>query len=112
MGTFCGAFLNLVCLTYVQINRLIVLKESSKIRTSVEYSNDAFTLQKQYRDALKLAENMSAFSKRVQYAHYRPNRSIKEDRKGWWHYVYTAVSEDQKKARSFPHSDAGNHIFV
>ncbi|KAG0557949.1 hypothetical protein KC19_11G167800 [Ceratodon purpureus] len=54
--------------------------------------------EKQYRDALKLAENISTFSKRVQYAHYRPNRSIKEDRKGWWHYVYTAVSEDQKKA--------------
>jgi vacuolar protein sorting-associated protein 13A/C len=56
-------------------------------------------MQKQYRDALKLAENISTFSKRVQYAHYRPNRSIKEDPNGWWHYVYTAVSEDQKKAR-------------
>lgn len=54
--------------------------------------------EKQYRDALKLAENISMFSKRVQYAHYRPNRSIKEDRKAWWKYLCTVVSEDQKKA--------------
>lgn len=56
-------------------------------------------MQKQYRDALKLAENISTFSKRVQYAHYRPIKSIIEDRKAWWQYAYTAVSEDQKKAR-------------
>ncbi|KAG0604101.1 hypothetical protein M758_10G145000 [Ceratodon purpureus] len=53
----------------------------------------------QYRDALKLAENISTFSTRVQYAHFRPNASIKEDRKAWWVYAYTALSEDQKKAR-------------
>lgn len=65
----------------------------------VQYSNGALVTQKQYRDALKLAENISMFSKRVQYAHYRPNRSIKEDRKAWWKYLCTVVSEDQKKAR-------------
>ncbi|XP_024403056.1 uncharacterized protein [Physcomitrium patens] len=53
--------------------------------------------EEQYRDVIKLAENISAFSKRVQYAHYRPSRSIQEDTKGWWHYAYTAVLEDQKK---------------
>jgi len=53
----------------------------------------------QYRDVLKLAENISTFTKRVQYAHYRPNLSILEDKKAWWLYAYTAISEDQKKAR-------------
>lgn len=56
-------------------------------------------MQKQYRDALKLAENISTFSKRVQYAQYRPIKTVKEDRKAWWRYAITAVSEDQKKAR-------------
>lgn len=57
--------------------------------------------EKQYRDALKLAENISTFNKHVQYAHYRPTRSVLEDKKGWWHYVYTAVSEDRKKASGY-----------
>lgn len=72
---------------------------TSKHCSRMNCSNVAPIMQKQYRDALKLAENISSFSKHLQYAHYRPTRSVMEDRKGWWHYVYTAVSEDRKKAR-------------
>jgi vacuolar protein sorting-associated protein 13A/C len=55
--------------------------------------------QRQYRDVLKLTENISTFSKRVQYAHYRPNVGVKEDARAWWQYSITAIMELQKKAR-------------
>jgi vacuolar protein sorting-associated protein 13A/C len=55
--------------------------------------------QRQYRDVLKLTENISTFSKRVQYAHYRPNVGVKEDARAWWQYSITAIIELQKKAR-------------
>jgi vacuolar protein sorting-associated protein 13A/C len=54
--------------------------------------------ERQYRDVLKLTENISTFSKRVQYAHYRPNVGVKEDARAWWQYSITAIMELQKKA--------------
>lgn len=53
--------------------------------------------QAQYRDVLKLAENISAFRKRLQYAHYRPSSSPKVDAKSWWKYAYRVILEQLKK---------------
>jgi hypothetical protein len=55
--------------------------------------------QKQYRDAVKLMENISTFKKRVQYAHYRPNVSISADKNAWWKYTYAAITEQRRRAR-------------
>jgi vacuolar protein sorting-associated protein 13A/C len=54
--------------------------------------------EKQYRDAVKLMENISTFKKRVEYAHYRPNVSISADKNAWWKYTYAAITEQRRRA--------------
>lgn len=55
--------------------------------------------QEEYRDILKLAENITAFNRRLKYAHYRPLVGIHEDAKSWWQYACKVLTEEQKKAR-------------
>lgn len=54
--------------------------------------------QEEYRDILKLAENITAFNRRLKYAHYRPLVGIHEDAKSWWKYACKVLTEEQKKA--------------
>lgn len=51
-----------------------------------------------YRDILKLADNFAAFNKRLKYAHYRPQVSVKSDPRSWWKYACKAVSAQIKMA--------------
>lgn len=57
------------------------------------------SLQKGYRDLLKLADNFAAFNQRLKYAHYRPLVSVKSDPRSWWKYACKVISEQMKKAR-------------
>eukprot|EP01018_Ginkgo_biloba_P007485 Gb_23775 [translate_table: standard] len=54
--------------------------------------------QAEYRDILKLVENITAFNHRLKYAHYRPCVEIHTDAKAWWQYACKVLVEQQKKA--------------
>lgn len=54
--------------------------------------------QEEYRDILKLAENITAFNRRLKFAHYRPLVGIHEDAKSWWQYACKVLTEEQNKA--------------
>ncbi|KAH9321017.1 hypothetical protein KI387_015656, partial [Taxus chinensis] len=57
--------------------------------------------QAEYRDMLKLAENISAFNHRLKYAHYRPLVGVHTDAKSWWQYACKIIVEQQKKASGY-----------
>ncbi|XP_057872719.2 uncharacterized protein LOC131078906 isoform X2 [Cryptomeria japonica] len=54
--------------------------------------------QAEYRDMLKLAENISAFNRRLKYAHYRPLVGVHANAKSWWQYACKVLVEQQKRA--------------
>eukprot|EP00850_Spirogloea_muscicola_P002380 SM000009S23509 [mRNA] locus=s9:423530:451441:+ [translate_table: standard] len=55
--------------------------------------------ESQYRDTLVLADNLSAFNKRMKHAHIRPANSIHTSPHLWWKYALRASLERRGKYR-------------
>ncbi|KAF3782527.1 Vacuolar sorting-associated protein 13C [Nymphaea thermarum] len=68
-------------------------------RATVYLDNVVLCLSKdEYRDILKMADNFSAFNKRLKYAHYRPDVGIKTNPRVWWKYAFRVTIDQCKKA--------------
>ncbi|CAN6486850.1 unnamed protein product [Victoria cruziana] len=68
-------------------------------RATVNLDDVVLCLSKdQYRDTLKMADNFSAFNKRLKYAHYRPDVGIKTNPRMWWKYAFRVTIDQCKKA--------------